>query len=727
MHIQLTQNLNKSELSQITNLHYQVLKESFINNFGVNFLKIAYKNIVLNPKNIFFILRERRKIFGFLVATEDDAQFNKSVIYTNFSKLILEILKSFIPHPLLSLKLIPWFFSSIRIKQDLPELKFIAINPLLQRRGWGSKLLIKLNNEFQKRGIRNYRVGTKSMNKNSNNFYKKSGFSFLGKKQMFGDSFNFYISPTSSNTDIILQPEKNDYKFAWILVIIFFIFFIIRSNITMSTVPFYDFDEAHRAENAKKMAEYSSFFVPLTGSSQDRVEHLKISLKENPILHLYYHLERPFLVYLSMILSTSIFGQNEWAYRLSSFIFGLSSILFLFIFIKFNKKVSIPALLIALVTLLTSSDLWLSSQYAQMDTAVTLFLFISLSLLVFYCQKKRRIYLMLSGISFALSVLSKWHPAIIILFPLTYLVIIKKLNLKEFAMFFGYTSLLLIPWLIYLVYRFGFANVILVSSGFALSSASIIDIHQKAPIFWYIRWWWESLRPGWSLFLALLIYDSVNFKISWIRGALLSYLFGGLIAFSLPSSKIWWYVLPLVPIISVYIYLSTADYLKQRNRLTRLSLIIILAAIPVFLETTNTIGLIYGFVVTFLGFFVLIWNIPSKKPITLLCLGLFLSLFAFYLRFPKIVPYHWNTKPVALFYKSLPGKNCLWIYDMPGEAVLFYSNAGEVNVYNERSVLQGHCEHHLMSASPLEEIYQLPNMQNKQILYQQGSMKLFKL
>lgn len=181
-----------------------------------------------------------------------------------------------------------------------------------------------------------------------------------------------------------------------LIFIFFLIIFVVNSAITMSTVPFYDFDEAHRAENAKRMKEYKSYFVPLTGSSQDRVEHLKIPLRENPDLHLYYHLERPPLIYDLMILSTSIFGSTEWAYRLPSFILGMSIFL---VFLFFARKVSksIIAIATGLLTLFTSSDLWLSSQYAQMDTAISLFLFLSLLTLIFYCSERKNFLIFLSG------------------------------------------------------------------------------------------------------------------------------------------------------------------------------------------------------------------------------------------------------------------------------------------------------------------------------------------
>lgn len=451
----------------------------------------------------------------------------------------------------------------------------------------------------------------------------------------------------------------------------------------MVSVPFYDFDEAHRAENAKRMKEYKSFFVPLTGSSQDRVEHLKIPLRENPDLHLYYHLERPPLIYDLMIISTTCFGSTEWAYRLPSFLLGMAIfITFLVFAIKENKK-SIIAIASGFLVLFASSDIWLSSQYAQMDTGISLFLFLSLLSLIYYCSVKKNFLIIFSGIFFGLGVLSKLQPTIIFIFPIVFLLILKKLNLRDLAKFLGGFLIIVLPWLLYLIFKFGIKDVSYIMPGFAISSASIMDIHHKAPFFWYARWWWESFRPGWTLFLAFLIYDLAHLNLPWKKITILSYIIGGFLAFSVPTNKLWWYILPLIPAVSFYIFLAVKDYLERNGRVINLSFAIIVASLPAFLGVSNKISMIYGLVATVIVFLILIDKLTMKISFgfvrkNIFAISLLLSLCFFLLQFPKIIPYHRNAKEVAQFYKNLPGEKCLWLGDMPGEAVLFYSDAGEV-------------------------------------------------
>lgn len=518
---------------------------------------------------------------------------------------------------------------------------------------------------------------------------------------------------------------KNPQVILTLIISFFLSLFIAQSVITMVNIPFYDFDEAHRAENAKRMKEYGSFFVPLTGSSQDRVQHLKVPLRENHNFHLYYHLERPPLIYDLMILSTSLFGSVEWSYRLPSFLLGMLTLAAVLFFATRDKPQSFFAIFIGTVCLITSSDLWLSSQYAQMDTGITFFLTLSLLTLIYFCQNKKTYLIYLAGVFFGLGLLSKLQPAVIFIFPILALLFLKKINLADLLRFIIGSLIVFLPWVIYLSLKFGIKDVIQIMPGFAINSASIDDIHHQAPFFWYIRWWWESLRPGWTIFLALFILDFSKRQFSFQKLILLSFIFGGLISFSIPINKLWWYVVPILPAICYYIFLSTRDYLEENlGRLNNLSVVIILASLPMFLQTSNTISMIYGIILTAVSYFILKTEgaIINRKFISdkkLFILSLIIALIAFYLHFPQIIPYHRNTKGVSLYYKDLPGKKCLWTGDMPQEAVLFYSNAGEVHLLKEDSALFTGC--------PNNYLITPQNYREGKLLLRQGNIRLYQL
>lgn len=508
----------------------------------------------------------------------------------------------------------------------------------------------------------------------------------------------------------------------------------------MTKTVLHDFDEAHRAENAKRMLEYKSYFVPLTGSPYDRVPQLNIPFKDYPELRLYYHPERPFLVYLLMIASITLFGATELTYRLPSFILGLS-VFFVYIFFATSnvvKKVHLFALVTGFLCLLTSYDLWLSSQYAQLDTGLTVFLFGSLLSLLTYREKRQLRFLVFSGISFALAVLSKGQPAVIFAFPIGALFLLKKLSRKEILIFIAASCALLVPWVLTVLFllQISLSEFLRIFFGFWFTSTQRYD-HHVAPVFWYARWWWESLRPGWTLFLILLTFDILKGNLSWKKKTLLSYILGSFVIFSLQTNKIWWYVLPIVPAVAFYIFLSTKDYLQRYpKRLNNLALIIFLSSLPIFLRASNTTVMIYGFVVTVLSVLVLInERIPNfgllvgRKEV-LFTAAVVASLGFFYTNFPKIVPYHKETKAVASYFAAIKeDKKCLWIYDMPTEAALFYSNAGEIKALNfeeTKSTLFLHCNKYLITPADINdpEFWYLPK---KELLFQKGKIKLIKL
>lgn len=506
--------------------------------------------------------------------------------------------------------------------------------------------------------------------------------------------------------------------------LLFLVFFINKSFTIMHDVPFYDFDEAHRAENAKRMKEYQSYLVPLTGSPFDRVGEFRIPFKQNPDLFLYYHLERPTFVYWLMMVSTSVFGSIEFAYRLPSFILGFSTLITFLMFAKaIVSRINYVALFVGFLSLLTAGDLWLSSQQAQLDTGLTTFLFSSVLSLIFYCSSRKKLLLILAGLSFSLAVLSKGQPAFIIIFPMLYLLISKKLSFKEFLQFSFSASVILIPWVMALSIKFGLINMIKIFSGFAISSAIVEYLYHQAPIFWYVRWWWESFRPGLSLFLVLLMIDLIYGKLTWQKKILLSYIFGGLLVYSLAINKIWWYILPLVPAVSFYIYLAASDYLINSKRLLKISLVILLASLPFLLGVSNRLAMAYGILVTLASLLILSnkFSFPSylvKRSIAIFFLIIVFSLGLFYYRFPKTIPYHKNTKAVGGYFANLPGKKCLYVYDMPPEAALFYSNSGEIIPLTRSTNLFPNCNNYLIT----------PSLDYKEnILFQRGTMKLIKL
>lgn len=346
--------------------------------------------------------------------------------------------------------------------------------------------------------------------------------------------------------------------------------------------------------------------------------------------------------------------------------------------------------------------------------------------------------LAISALSFALAVLSKGQPAIIFIIPLLTTLIIKKINLRELIKFGLYAAVLLLPWLFLIGIYFDLKNFFYIFTHFALDSATLEYSHINAPVFWYIRWWFDTLRPGWSLFLALFAFDLLNKNIDWKKITILVYIFGGLIFFSLSANKIWWYVLPLIPAIAYYIYLSTSDYLARfKSGLINISAVMIIVSIPVFLEETNKMTILYGVIITASSLSLLFFR--NFTPLLrvqkiLLVFSMLFCLIVFYSHFPKIIPFHYNTKTVALYFSSLPDLKCLWIMDMPPEAALFYSNAGETPLLEQSSNLIPSCRNYLITPVDTQNInitYSFKNetfnLKDQPAVFKKGDMRLIRL
>lgn len=518
---------------------------------------------------------------------------------------------------------------------------------------------------------------------------------------------------------------KNKFHTTLIIVFVFFMtLFVSKALIDMSKIAFNEFDEAHRAENAKEMQRYSSYLIPLTGSPQDRSGNLRVPYEKNPHLFVYYHLERPFLVYDLMILSTSLFGQSELSYRLPSFIFGMLTIV---VFILLLNRKKFLAFSVSLVSLICSWSLWLSSQYAQLDTGLTFFLFLSLVILIKFAEKRSEKWILFSGLSFGAAVLCKGQQAIIFIIPLLYLFIARKIKPIDLTKFCLSAGIIVLPWVGYVSKEFGFLNFVKIFFGFAFNSASVPFSFNQAPIYWYVRWWWENLRPGWTLFLSLLALDLFKKNLDWKKKTILVYILGSLLAISVPSNKLWWYALPLVPAIAWYIYLSAASYLeKTPKRLINLSIVLVFASLPLFVATTNLISLSYGIVITVISWFILKSNLSTinkeffklKMSQLVFILSIILSLSFFWLRFPVIVPYDLGIKPVSEYFATFPQPKCLFISDLPVESVLFYGDAGEVRLLTEGTILDPSCKNYLVT----------PNeMPNQKLLKKDGNIKLYQL
>lgn len=498
-------------------------------------------------------------------------------------------------------------------------------------------------------------------------------------------------------------------KIPKIILLFFLLIFIFKGLQNLKTIPFHDFDEANRAEGAKNMKRYHFYLAPLTGSPFHRVENLKIKAKNNPQLSIYYHLERPPFFYWLMIASTLVFKENEFAYRLPSFIFGLLIIL---IFILFFNVISALAIIL-------SFDLWLSSQQALMDTTLTFFLFLAFLFLFKFLKTKKTKYLIFSSIFYSVSFLTKGQMAFIFIFPLIFAFFYKKIKLKQLGLFGFFSFLIVFPWFFLLVKKFGVMNFFYIFINFAKKRALEFDPTQQAPFFWYVRLFFDNFRLGWVLFFSLLIDDIVKRKLNFEKLLVLFYFFSSFFLFSFSKNKVWWYVLPLVPVVCFYIHLSTSEKIKnQKSIFFNFHLIILVASFPFFYHQRNIIALFLFILYVILAFLILqIKFYFSEKKRWLGIFSLVFALIVFYFNFPQVIPYYEEVKKIGEYYKKLPQPKCLYVENMPYEAALFYTDAEEINYLHQKTKLKKSCQNYLLTA----------DNKNLLLIFKEKRLKIFKL
>lgn len=127
--------------------------------------------------------------------------------------------------------------------------------------------------------------------------------------------------------------------------------------------------------------------------------------------------DKPPLYMWSTAILYKLFGVNEFSVRFTSSIFGLATILLVYLFIKmiYDRQTAILASLI----LLASPHYLHFSKIGMMDVMLTFF--ITLMIFLFWIGQERPSYLFWSGIAFALAYLAKGFaavsgPAIILLY-----------------------------------------------------------------------------------------------------------------------------------------------------------------------------------------------------------------------------------------------------------------------------------------------------------------------
>ena len=130
-----------SELDEIITIHQDIFKNELSSNFGKNYLKNFYQNIIKNQNGYFLIEASDNLVQGFIFFTIQPFSLQNHIRLREILMFGLRVLCK----PILLLKLISRLIKKRR-SIGINEISFFAIRKEFQSKGLGSQLVLELKN-----------------------------------------------------------------------------------------------------------------------------------------------------------------------------------------------------------------------------------------------------------------------------------------------------------------------------------------------------------------------------------------------------------------------------------------------------------------------------------------------------------------------------------------------------------------------------------------------------
>ena len=273
-------------------------------------------------------------------------------------------------------------------------------------------------------------------------------------------------------------------------------------------------------------------------------------------------------------LSYQVFGINNFATRFWSPVFGALSLVFIFYLGKnlYNSRV---AGFLSAIVLGTFTTFYVFARHAMTDVTFSFFVMASIYfLLLSEKNESANRYAILSGLFFALAIMTKQIEALLIpLIIFFYLIATKRsirfLFTKRFTLFWGIGLLVISPWVIYMFIQYGseFWRVFLVYSNITRAT-SAIEGHAGGYLYYFTQLansetlLWAILLP----FAIALCAFKAFMKRSKADSLLLLWIAIVLIIFTFAQTKLYWYILPAFPAFALAISSLLSQLIKRIQR-----------------------------------------------------------------------------------------------------------------------------------------------------------------
>ena len=379
----------------------------------------------------------------------------------------------------------------------------------------------------------------------------------------------FTIKENKINLDEVLLFFKSRSYYSFILLIglcFGLVFFNLGTN---KLIPF---DEAIYAKVSKNILTTQDYFTLTWVGGQK------------------YWFEKPPLYFIITGFLFDTLGVSEFTARLTTALFSIACLIFTY---KIGKLISSSRVgYLAVLALILNTSYLYYSRTAMLDVILTSLITISIYFYLKNTIENHESQLYLTGLFIGLAVLTKsivgFLPLGYILFHQIYLIFIKNQNYKEsiikFSKILGISVIVSLPWHLYMLYLHG--NIFIDSYfGYHLFQRFSTEIEDKGgPWYYYINVIRNSMRLWFVLLIPSLVFALYklrkNIKEKNIMFLLISSIIT-LLFFSISSSKLRWYVMPIYPFLSL-IAAIFVGYLFEKFEKKSKSLILIFMGMFVF-------------------------------------------------------------------------------------------------------------------------------------------------
>ncbi len=269
---------------------------------------------------------------------------------------------------------------------------------------------------------------------------------------------------------------------------------------------------------------------------------------------------KPPLIMWLMSISYQVFGVNNFASRIWSPIFGALSLIVMFYLGKklYNRYVG----LVSALVLGTFTTFFVFARHAMLDVPFIFFTLASIYFLVLHekTENSNR-YAALSGLFFGLALMTKQIQALLLplIFFVYFLAAKKSIRFfftKRFKRFWGVALLIFLPWVVYMILRFGpdFWDSYIIFSD-VMRTFTPIEGHTGGYLYYFSylatneNLFWIILLP---FAIGLCMFNSA-FKRSKADVLILAWIVIVLGVFTFAQTKLYWYILPAFPAFAIAI------------------------------------------------------------------------------------------------------------------------------------------------------------------------------